>query len=203
MKTRQEYKDAALAKLSGFWGPAVLASFIYYLLNSSSMLAGKEVSGITSSSLFTILIAWPVAIGYFNAFKEFQNGEGSDIVSKMFKIGFNNYIHQVVTEFLKHIFIILWILLLIVPGIIMAIAYSMTEYIMVDRPDLSPMEAIRESKRLMNGHKMEFFIFWLSFIGWALLACCTFGIGLLWLMPYYASAKAHFYKDLVAQNNSL
>jgi uncharacterized membrane protein len=91
------------------------------------------------------------------------------------------------------IFIILWALLLIVPGIIAAIRYSMSFYILADRPEIGIMEAIEESKKMMRGNKWKFFCLNLSFIGWILLSLLTLGIGLLWALPYMEVSIVAFY----------
>ncbi|MFC6165750.1 DUF975 family protein [Lactiplantibacillus dongliensis] len=107
---------------------------------------------------------------------------------------------------LQAIFLTLWSLLLIVPGIIKAFAYSQTYFVYKDlvaatpagqpRPKLTL--AITKSRQLMRGHKMEYFVLQLSFIGWALLCGMTMGIGLLWLVPYRYGTFANYYQNLVA-----
>lgn len=86
-------------------------------------------------------------------------------------------------------------LLLIVPGIIKGLSYSMSYFVLKDRPELSPAEAIKESMRLMNGHKADLFILQLSFIGWAILGSITV-IGIIWVIPYMYTAVAAFYEQL-------
>jgi uncharacterized membrane protein len=94
---------------------------------------------------------------------------------------------------LMWLFIALWSLLLIVPGIIAAIRYSMAPYILAQNPQMSALEAIDASKRLMDGKKMDLFLLGLSFIGWIILAALTLGIGFLWLDPYMNAAYTAFY----------
>lgn len=93
------------------------------------------------------------------------------------------------------VFIALWTLLLVIPGIIAAYRYSMAVYLMAENPQLGIMEAIDESKRIMDGNKWRLFCLDLSFIGWAILSAITFGIGFLFLEPYMQSARAHFYLE--------
>lgn len=66
--------------------------------------------------------------------------------------------------------IFLWSLLLVVPGILAAIRYSMAPYFMAQDPGISATEAIEKSKRAMGEMKMAYFVLRLSFIGWSLLA---------------------------------
>ncbi len=99
----------------------------------------------------------------------------------------------------RNIFIFLWTLLLIIPGIIAGINYSQAFYLLADEPDLKVMDALKKSKEMMQGHKMRYFGLCMRMFGWALLCLLTFGIGFLWLMPYSAVAFANFYDDLNPQ----
>ncbi|MEL7624609.1 MAG: DUF975 family protein [Clostridiales bacterium] len=101
---------------------------------------------------------------------------------------------------IKGVFILLWGLLLIVPGIIAAYRYAMTDYLLAENPDLGIMEAINKSKEMMKGHKAGLFCLQLSFIGWAILSALTFGIGFLWYNPYYYAAETAFYLHLCEQD---
>jgi uncharacterized membrane protein len=100
------------------------------------------------------------------------------------------------TNLLMYVYIFLWSLLLIIPGIIKAFSYSMTSYILKDDPELSNNAAIEKSMAMMHGHKMELFLLELSFIGWVILSMFTFGIGMLLVEPYLQTTIAHYYEDL-------
>ena len=94
---------------------------------------------------------------------------------------------------LTSLFTFLWSLLFIIPGIIAAYSYSQTIYILLDHPEMSAMEAIAASKKMMRGHKAEFFMLELSFWGWVFLSAFTFGLLNVWLEPYMQVSKANFY----------
>jgi uncharacterized membrane protein len=96
------------------------------------------------------------------------------------------------------VFILLWMLLLIIPGIIAALSYSMTFYIIADDETMDAMEAIDKSKAMMDGYKWKYFCLALRFVGWALLCILTLGIGFFWLMPYMQVTNAKFYEDVKA-----
>ena len=98
---------------------------------------------------------------------------------------------------LMSLYILLWSLLLIVPGIMAAYSYAMTPYILTDHPDMTAGEAIARSKELMAGNRWRLFCLQFSFIGWIILAALTLGIGNLWLTPYTHAAEAAFYRNLV------
>ncbi|MCT3308984.1 DUF975 family protein [Lactiplantibacillus pentosus] len=103
------------------------------------------------------------------------------------------------------VLIFLWTLLLIVPGIIKAYAYSQTYFVYKDmlaqaladgQPRPRFRDAVTRSRQLMVGHKWQFFVLQLSFLGWAILSALTAGIGQLWLTPYTYGVMANYYDDL-------
>ena len=109
---------------------------------------------------------------------------------------FSRFADALVLRLLMGLFIFLWSLLLVIPGIIAAYSYAMAPYILAEDANCTPMEALRRSKEMMNGKKMDLFLLELSFIGWALLSALTLGVGNLFLTPYVAASKAAFYRGL-------
>lgn len=102
---------------------------------------------------------------------------------------------------LTGLFSFFWALLLIIPGIIKSFAYSQSYFIYYDVYEetgnkMGFLDTITASRRLMDGHKMELFVLYLSFIPWYILATFTFGIGYLWLNPYLSATTAAFYDNL-------
>ena len=114
------------------------------------------------------------------------------------KAGFSgNYRNVVWVMFCRDIFIFLWTLLLIVPGIVKSYEYRMVPYVLAENPDLSREEAFALSKRMMDGDKMNAFILDLSFIGWAILTILTCGlVGIFYYQPYLALTDAALYQTL-------
>jgi uncharacterized membrane protein len=94
------------------------------------------------------------------------------------------------------LYIILWTLLLIVPGIIAALSYSMTFYILADEPAIKAEDALRKSKAMMDGYKLKLFYLCLWFFLLALLCVLTLGIGFLWFIPFVNVTMAKFYDDI-------
>lgn len=94
------------------------------------------------------------------------------------------------------LFIMLWSLLLIVPGIIAGFSYAMTFYILVENPKMKPMDILRSSKKMMRGNKWKLFCLSWRFFGWGLLCILTAGIGFFWLIPYMNTTFAKFYEDI-------
>lgn len=108
----------------------------------------------------------------------------------------SQYKEAFLANLLIYIYIALWSLLLVIPGIVKAYSYSMTFFIMQENPGISASEAIRESRQLMRGHKMELFLLELSFLGWAVLSMLTLGIGYFFLNPYFVATKIAFYDSI-------
>lgn len=153
------------------------------------------------SSVFSIasfLVAGPMLVGFALFCLEISRYRKSE-VGRIFSFGFGKcFVSAFLANFLKNLFTALWSLLFIVPGIIKALAYSMTEYIIADNPGIPAMEAINRSQNMMYGHKARLFRLYLSFIGWVLLSALTGGVlMLLYVGPYMSMAKAEFYRSIV------
>ncbi|MCR5003058.1 MAG: DUF975 family protein [Bacteroidales bacterium] len=206
--TNQDYKNQALAALKGNWPNAVIATVVYCLC-ASILVAPDSVSNFMalppyitiSSGLFGIFVYIPLSVGFICAFKTLLFSGDERITRNSFKHGFSDggYFHVLWGYILMEIFIFLWTLLLIIPGLIKSFAYAMTPYILVDEPELTANQAIDKSKEMMKGHKFDLFYLYLSFIGWGFLCLFTLGIGFLWLVPYIETSQAAFYKDVKEQ----
>ena len=208
MKTNQEYKNAALAALKGNWAPAVVATIVYLVIALAISGGQSGVEMLLPSTpavlgsvfgvglLLSFLVLYPMEIGYANSTRVLYEDGDNKLTANIFNIGFKNYLHNVWGYFLMMVFVLLWSLLLFIPGIIMAFAYAMTPYILVENPEMKAIDAIRKSRSMMKGHKFDLFYLELSFIGWILLCILTLGIGLLWLVPYMETSIAAFYNDL-------
>ena len=108
----------------------------------------------------------------------------------------------IITRIVRTLYIVLWTLLFIIPGIIASYNYALTDYILAENPELTTKEALELSKKMMYGHRFRLFCLEFSFIGWAFLCVLSLGIGLIWLMPYTEAAKAAFYRDVSFQYNN-
>lgn len=101
----------------------------------------------------------------------------------------------ILTKLLTLLYVILGYILFIVPGVIMTFSYSMALFVLAENPDMTAREALRESKRIMKGHKWQLFCLNLSFIGWVFLSVLTLGIGFIWALPYASASYAAFYRN--------
>ena len=159
----------------------------------SSMTRWSSLSSLLGIFLYNVLV-----IGFAVSFLHLLRNGDNRLTSNMFQVAFRNYWHKVWGMFLMGLFITLWTLLLVIPGIIKMFSYAMTPYILEENPELSANDAIDRSRAMMKGHKFDLFWLWLSFIGWGILCIFTLGIGLLWLAPYMQTAEASFYEDVKA-----
>ncbi len=137
-----------------------------------------------------------IPLAYAMAYTFLKQQRGGIVSLSDMAIGWNGRVYG--TLLLSYLYMFLWTLLLVIPGIIKGYSYSMTSYVMVDNPELSYNAAIERSMAMMDGYKMKYFLLHLSFIGWALLSILTCGIGFLWLVPYIHQTSAAFYEEVKA-----
>ena len=190
MTKNVELMRMAKESLKGKWGLAAVTFLVYILLSMASSIV--PVVG-------PLLVGGPLALGLALFILSISRGQEADI-AQLFK-GFERFVVAFVSKLLITLFVSLACLLLIVPGIILGIAYSMTFFILLDNPDLTAVEAMKKSRELMYGFKWKFFCLSLRFIGWFLLCVITFGIASLWITPYLYVSYAKFYDDLLANKN--
>ena len=152
-------------------------------------------TGLTFLSLLLTLLIAPLTIGWAWLVLSVSRGERPG-VSKLFEPFKTGYVKHVLAPFFMGLFIFLWTLLLVIPGIIKGFSYSLTYYILRDQPELSALDAITESRRMMDGHKMDAFKLVLSFIGWFFVGVFTLGIGFLYVYPYFTTTYATFYDSI-------
>ena len=206
MKSNQYYKNEALSALRGNWANALVATIILVALAlffSSNDAINSYYQRIVinpfigySLSFVSLFVLLPLAAGYSNSMRVLLETGDNRLTNNSFSLGFGNWLHVVWGMILSTIYIFLWTLLLIIPGIIKSYSYALTPYILVEHPEMSANEAIEESMRLMDGHKFDLFYLQLSFIGWAILSILSLGLGFFWLIPYQMTAQAAFYRDI-------
>jgi uncharacterized membrane protein len=185
MKENSELRALARTQLKGSWLPAVGITLLFCVLVNVA-------AGIALLPL--LIIGGPLSLGFYGYFLRKARGEEAAI-ENLFD-GFNDFVRSLVLFLLQFVFITLWSMLLIVPGVIKTMSYSMAFFILRDNPGMSGMDAITASRKMMNGHKVKLFCLCLSFIGWCLICVLTAGIGYFWLMPYIQLSMANFYEDI-------
>lgn len=224
MKYARDFREEALSVLTGRWGLAIGASLLYSILNGG--LTGVFTNRIDYSPLLTTnqdffwdfltplipiyavifiisiifsAIGSSVQLGYYSMNLKFYDPNQTPRIGDLF-IRFRIFWKAFGLRLLMGLFVFLWTLLFIIPGIIASYRYAMAPYIMAENPDIGILEAINRSKQLMDGNKWRLFCLILSFIGWGILAVFTCGIGFLWLIPYQMLAETAFYREISGKN---
>lgn len=215
-------RDFIRGRLWMFWSVLLVVGIIESLANSlpqwifgdrlsnlSDIIAGnpdnipKEISSsvfgwyYVLNVLITIVLI-PLNIGVAQNVLAWSRGEDVNKWKVLFS-GFNSakiFFKQVGVVVLNTILCALWAILLIVPGIIKGLAYSMYPYVLRDEPDLSVWQTLKKSEAIMKGYKGKLFLMYLSFIGWFILGAFTFGILYIWLTPYVMTSTVKFYDDV-------
>ena len=190
MKTRSELKALAKQQIKGNIGGLFLLSLIVALI--SGVCSIIPVVGSIASLIITPALSFSIILAYYKL--SLGNGYKPD-AGEAFG-GFSNFTGAFRVYWAQGIFTFLWMLLLIIPGYIKGIAYSQAMYVLAENPEISGTEAIGKSQDMMRGHKMEYFVLQLSFIGWHLLAILTFGLLYIWLIPYMSATNANFYQSI-------
>lgn len=153
---------------------------------------------IAAISTFTLGLAAPVlAAGLYYISLDLLRGK--DIDANHFMKPFRNLNHVlklIATSLLVSLIVALGTFLFVIPGIIFSLRYSQALYIMIEDPEISVMDALRKSEEMMQGHKVEFFIFQLSFLGHLILVALTFGIYGAYVITYQIVAFANYYVHL-------
>lgn len=185
-KTPTAYKNQALEILNNDnWGEAIGVTFLGGLITAA---AGIIPFG-------SILIGGPITLGITIYFLNITRGNHKEL-NQIFD-GFKDFGNAALAMFLVGLTVVIGTVLLIIPGIIAALALSQTFRILKDNKGISAIDAMSKSHELMKGHRMDLFILYLSFIGWALLCILTCFLGFIVLMPYVQTATTLFYNDLV------
>lgn len=213
----KEIRRQARAHLQGNWGlsigVAVVACLLGGLLTGMSFIpeisywkqlnfseTREIIEGVRIGfkngilGLAAFIVGGVVQLGYARFLLRQHDGkptEFNDLFSQFDRFGTGFAQH-----FLRSLYTLLWSLLLIIPGIIAALSYAMTPFILEEHPELTASEAIRRSKELMRGHKTDLFILELTFIGWSLLCILTLNLGHIALNPYKNAAYAVFYREI-------
>ena len=200
MKTRQEIKQLSKLAMAEQRGSSILILFIYMLIAG----AGSAISSFIG---IIPVIGWliSIAITCFTLVL-FVNVEGSFIkiyrkettsVGEPFSALQVNFFRKLGGMWWMMLFYFLWSLLLVIPGIIKLISYSMTPFILAECPNVKAKDALKISMRMTKGHKGKLFVMALSFIGWFLLNGLTLGIlGIFYVNPYFYTTCAGFYTEL-------
>lgn len=168
------------------------------------MLLIEKAPSISGSYVISLLVSifflYPLSVGLVSFFIRAAKGEHS--LSNIWSGFKGNYKNVVWTIFKRDLFVYLWSLLFVIPGIIKSFQYAMAEYILAENPDMPSKEVLLTSKEMMKGNKWKYFVLALSFIGWLLLGSLVFGIGTLFVVPYMQATFVQFYLEIKSQKSA-
>jgi len=203
MSINSKLRENARVQLEGKWGQPVLFGFLYVVITALPalfLLIGNDHQAISSAlqMIVSVLIAGPLMVGMIMFSLRFKRGE-EPRATVLFE-GFKHYGSTLGLYLWYMLWILLWSLLLIIPGMIKSISYSMCFYVMADNPKIGIRNALNISKKMTKGYKGKIFVFNLGFVGWTLLAMFPIPIGFLWLIPYMQISYANLYDELKNQS---
>ena len=210
------YREIARDRLQGNWGLSILVGVIATLLGAISaggfsinledyeflmkydwavVILTALASYGTIASIVAFILGGVVELGYCTyLMKQYDRGDFK--LQDLFSHISTNFGGGFCLRLLSNIYIALWSLLFVIPGIVKTYSYAMAPYLMAEHPEWGAKECITRSRELMNGHKWELFCLDFSFIGWILLSIFTLGIGGIVLLPYQRAARTAFYRNL-------
>ena len=192
-KIKKEARERIKEHLWDIWKPIIIIAVISGVFSGiANGIFGAEsfFTNIVEALLNLLLV--PAEIGCTAYILKFVRGEKYSIDD--LKEYYPKFGVLIVINIIMSVFIMLGFICLIIPGIIIALWYAMVSYIFIDNPDLQPTEYLERSKEMMNGYKMDYFMFGLSFIGWIIL--CFFIIPTIWVVPYMEVAMTLYYEEL-------
>lgn len=213
-KPRYEYKEQAKNLLAGKYEKPIIVLLVFYVAN---LILGSIVTSTATkysptfpfevvdpgnpalNTLFTIIqFLVGAAIAYATIKMAIEIYKERPIVpEEIMLVGFkNNFLRNAFMQFMRSLFIFLWSLLLLIPGIIKAYAYSMVFYLVNKEPELEAMAAIDKSKNLTRGYKADLFLLDLSYLGWYILGIFTLGILWLWVIPKHQVARVMYFEEI-------
>lgn len=220
--TRAELKIRAKAAVKMYYWKMVLVALILSMIGGGASSVGSRSAsdnsaGSGASSMFeginmqvamiaviivlvVVVIALALSVFVFNVLEVGCRGFFSCSMTEDPELGLiadgftQNYWNCVKTQFLKSLFIGLWSLLFVIPGVIKAYEYRMVPYLLAEHPEMSSGEIFARSKEMMQGNKWDTFVLDISFVGWVLLSGITLGIlYIFWVGPYIAATDAALY----------
>lgn len=200
---RESLKKQAKEKLDGHWADAVGIVLLFLIISIVTSVCGdliskflhlNELSNAILKEVMSLIITCLLTLGYTNFYLKIAREEDAEINDLWSKT--NLFIPFIIVSLLVFGLSFGWSLLFIIPGIIVAISFSFVYYVMLDNPNMKPMEVLKESDRLMRGHMMDYILLNLSFAGWAFLGIFTLGILYFWLIPYISTTNAIFYNNI-------
>lgn len=182
---------------------------IYFAISLALSLSGSLITLMSSligfdriipsliTSVASILVSGLLGFGMISFFLKMSRDE--EVTYKELFAKTDLMVPYIVITLVSSILIMLGCFLLVVPGIILSFAYSFIYLIFLDNPEMKPLDTLKKSREMLNGHKMDMLELILSFLGWYILGAFTLGILYIWVIPYMSLTVCYFYDELKAK----
>lgn len=212
MFERPKFKAEAKDQLKGNWKVPALITLIVFILQglvsgtqrtvySTETLYGDSIS--VTISLIGMIVTGILSLATIYYYINLKNDKANTSFHT-FLDGLNMWLKGMCAQLWQSLWIFLWSLLLIIPGIIKAFAYSQMLYILAENPNMPVRKAMKLSMVMTKGAKGDLFVMGLSFIGWGFLGIITLGIGFLWIVPYmnlsFTNCYVYLKEDAIRRN---
>ncbi|MGL5331086.1 MAG: DUF975 family protein [Peptostreptococcaceae bacterium] len=195
IKTAQ-LKQSSKEQLKGNWAVAVIVFFIFSsIMTLTSYIGNRETIFYFIVSTALLIFSGPLIVSLnrflLNLIYKKSKPEIYDLLD--FK---DVFFKSILIRLVISMIVSAGTVMFIIPGVVGYILTSQSLYILAENPDMTPIECITESSKMMKGNMLKYLYTGLSFIGWAIVGAFTFGIAYLWLVPYFQLTFANFYVEL-------
>mgnify|MGYP000019849447 FL=1 len=197
MKNSQIMEEA-YASLKGKWGLAIGGNLLFAIISMAVALVGWGTVGADwGANLTSLIFAPPLTIG-MTIFSLNISRDNNPEIDNLFIPFKTSWVNAILAYFMMGVLVAVGFILLIIPGIIVALMFSQVFFIMGEDKEIGAYDALVKSMNMMKGYKWKFFRIALRIIGLAILCIFTLGIGFIWLLPYQNVVYAKFYDDIKA-----
>jgi len=188
--------EEAYASLKGKWGLAIGGNLLFAIISMAVALVGWGIAGADwGANLTSLIFAPPLTIG-MTIFSLNISRDNNPEIDNLFIPFKTSWVNAILAYFMMGVLVAVGFILLIIPGIIVALMFSQVFFIMGEDNEISAYDALVKSMNMMKGYKWKFFRIALRIIGLAILCIFTLGIGFIWLLPYQNVVYAKFYDDI-------
>lgn len=199
LKPRSEYKAQAKQLMAGKYLNVIIILVIYSVAVSAitGLFYNPNAQGLSSiSGLIDMALTAGFAYGTIRLWRQIVDGKNPDLQDILLCGYKENYVRSLIVYLLQSVFVFLYFLLLIIPGIIKSYGYSLTFYLLHKDPNIKQMDVLKKSEEMMKGYKSELFMLDLSYLGWYILGLFTFGILWLWVVPKHQTARMLYLDEI-------
>lgn len=199
---RIELKEWAKEKIKGnLWNIIIglLITIAISIMFSMGYVIIQRIFGLGSFityivEIITDILLIPISVGLYSYIIEFIKNDNFN--QNLIFEPYERTLNVIGASLLVSLLVMVGCICFIIPGIYLAFSYAMVPYLLATRKDLTITETLELSRKMMDGHKFDYFVLSISFIGWAILVPFTLGILMIWLYPYIMTATTKFFIDI-------